>query len=273
MSRPHLEKILALLEVGECPEETRPALVEALQADDPELKRRALAFTGELIDGDELAVTHLGLVESADEPVPVRARAALALGPTLERCDLGFWDSAFEPPPLSRGCFDRLQQRLERVYRSAEAPKLVRRRVFESSVRAPRPWHEGAIRAAWNGEDPDWRLTAVFGMGQLSGFEESLADALNSTDDEILCEALRAAAGRERVPGALKAFRTIAADDSQSCDCRLAAIEGLRFVDSPDIFNFLEELTRSPDDDIAGTAAWALDEWLAFHREAETPQF
>lgn len=48
-------------------------------------------------------------------------------------------------------------------------------------------------------------------------------------------------------------------------ECRLAAIEALRWVDSPEAPVILERLTDSEDDDVAGTAAWALDEWTIHH--------
>jgi len=263
-SRP-LGEILELLETGECPRESRPALLEILGGGDPDMKLRALEFTAELIEGDEMAERHLELVEDSEERTDVRARAAVALGPAMELCDWGDWESPYDPPPLSRRFFQEIQDRLQRLYRTASVPELVRRRVLESSVRAPRDWHEGAVRAAWCGDDAEWRQTAVFAMGRLAGFEEMLGEALEADDERIVCEALRAAGGREEVPGAVDTAMEYARDGTAPTDCRLAAIEGLRFVDSPEAYDLLERLARSADECVAGTAAWALDEWQIFN--------
>jgi len=267
MSARQLGEILDLLETGECPRESKPALTKVLQGEDPDLKVRALEFTAELIDGDPFAQLHVELVAGEDERPDVRARAAVALGPTLELCEYGFWDDPYDPPPISRTCFETILKRLERVYRSAEAPKLVRRRVLEAAVRAPRDWQRGAVRAAWNGDDLDWRQTAVFAMGRLSGFEETLAEALEADEDRIVCEAMRSAAGNPSVSNTAETYLQFARDDQAPTSCRVAAIEGLRFVDTPQAFNLLETLTDAPDDEIAGTAAWALDEWHIYNGE------
>lgn len=272
MSARELGEILDLLETGECPRESKPALTKILRGDAPDLKLRALEFTADLIDDDRFARLHIDLVEDDRERTDVRARAAVVLGPTLELCDYAAWetqswDSGFERPPISQSCFREIQERLERVYRTAEAPKLVRRRVLESAVRAPQDWQRGAVRAAWNGDDPEWRRTAVFAMGRLAGFEETLEAALEADDGTIVCEAMRAAAGNASVDGITETCLAYARDDDAPLDCRLAAIEGLRFADSPEVFNLLELLTDSSDDDIAGTAAWALDEWHIYNGE------
>ncbi len=260
-----LQEILELLETGECPRESRPALVEILDGDDADMKLRALEFTAELIDDDEMAELHLELVESDDERTDVRARAAVALGPALELCEWGSWEAPYDRPPLSKRCFERTQKRLERLYRRAGVPKLVRRRVLEASVRAPCEWHRGVVRAAWQGGDPEWRCTAVLAMGEIGGFEELLGEALEADDERLVCQALRSAAGREGVPGAEAKLLEYARNRAVSTECRLAAIEGLRFVDSREAPRLLEELSRSSDNEVAGTAAWALDEWNVFH--------
>lgn len=265
MSIRPLGEILELLETGECPRESRPALLEILGGGDPDMKLRALEFTAELIEGDEMAERHLDLVEDSEEHTDVRARAAVALGPALELCDWGDWERPYDPPPLSRRFFDEMQDRFEKLHRSASVPKLVRRRILESSVRAPRAWHRGAVRAAWCGDDLEWRKTAVFAMGRLAGFEEMLGEALEADDERLVCEALRAAGGREDVPGAVETAMARARNAEASTDCRLAAIEGLRFVDSHEAYNLLERLARSADECVAGTAAWALDEWQIFN--------
>lgn len=270
MSPRQLGEILDLLETGECPHEAKPALLKILQGDQPELKLRALEFTAELIDSDVVAEPHVALVEDDDEQTQVRARAAVALGPTLELCDYASWQSSWDPPPISKTFFHNIQRRFERLYRSASTPKLVRRRVLESSVRAPQDWQRGAVRAAWMGEDPQWRQTAVFAMGRLSGFRNELAEALEADDPKILCEAIRSAAGGE-IPGAAQRFLALAQSTDCPADCRLAAIEALRFVEDTEAFTVLDDLRYDPDDEVAGAAAWAFDEWNVYHAEHDDP--
>jgi hypothetical protein len=53
----------------------------------------------------------------------------------------------------------------------ASVPTDVRRRILEASVRAPQDWHRDAIRAAYASDDDVWRLTAVFCMRSVRGFE------------------------------------------------------------------------------------------------------
>jgi len=264
MSLRHLGTILELLENGESPAECRPALVEILEGDDAELKLRALDFTPDLVDGDSLAIRHLELVEDADEPRDVRVRAAVALGPVLEECESG-WEDSWRESPLSPQGYRLVQRRLERVYRRAEAPEAVRRAVLESSARAPEPWHRGAVRAGWRSEDPAWRRTAVRAMGQIGGFEETLAEAMEADDERVVATALRAMAESGSEPAAVEALVGFACDDETPCECRLAAIEGLRFVDSSEARRVLARLTDCSEDLVAGTAAWALDEWYIRH--------
>ena len=264
----HLGTILELLETGECPRECRPALLEVLEAGDPKMKLRALEFTPELIEGDRIALLHVDLVEDSEEETEVRARAAEALGPALERAGHAVRGEASEASPLSREGYRSIQQRLESFYRSASAPDCVRRRVLATSARAPEQWHRGAIRAAWNSDDPKWRRTAVSAMERLSGFREPLAEALRDDDPKVVCRALRAAAGRDDIPGATEIYIEYALDDTNRCECRIAAIEGLRLSPSKRALEALERLRHCPTDEIAGTATWALDEWRVYNQSS-----
>ena len=54
-------------------------------------------------------------------------------------------------------------------------------------------WHAGAIRAAYDTGDDDWRLSAVFGMSFVTGFDDEILDALQSDHPEVQLEAVRAA--------------------------------------------------------------------------------
>lgn len=269
MSPRHLGTILGLLKTGESPRESRPALLAALESDDPDMKHRALEFSAELIDGDRMALRHVELVEDPGEETRVRVRAAEALGPVLESARDRARGGRAKGSPISAEGYRRIQRRFERFYRSAQAPKIVRRRVLEASVRSPEDWHRGAIRAAWNSADPAWRRTAVTAMGRLVGFREVLAEALEDEDPGVVCRALRATAGRDDISGVPETFIEYATAPDHPCECRLAAIEALRFVQSRRAREVLSHLTHSRDDEIAGTAAWALDEWRIYNENVE----
>ena len=75
----------------------------------------------------------------------------------------------------------------------ASAPKDVRRRALEGSVRGPQTWHRDAIRAAFASADDAWKLTAVFCMRFVMGFDDQALEALNSTNPAIHYEAVVAA--------------------------------------------------------------------------------
>jgi hypothetical protein len=45
-------------------------------------------------------------------------------------------------------------------------------RILEASVRAPQDRHPDAVRAAYASGDAAWKLTAVFRMADVRGFED-----------------------------------------------------------------------------------------------------
>ena len=119
----------------------------------------------------------------------MRGRAVISLGPILEHADTqGFEDA--DDLPITEPAFHRLQESLRKLYRDANVPKEVRRRILEASVRAPQDWHEDAIRVAYSSGDEVWRLTAVFCMRFVRGFEEQILEALDTEKPDIHYEAV-----------------------------------------------------------------------------------
>ena len=119
---------------------------------------------------DELVDALLSILRSGDRSEKVRGRAAISLGPVLERADTeGFEDA--DDLPITERTFHRIQESLRRLYMDANVPEEVRWRILEASVRAPQDWHQDAVRAAYSGDDEVWRLTAVFCMRFVRGFE------------------------------------------------------------------------------------------------------
>jgi hypothetical protein len=79
------------------------------------------------------------------------------------------------------------------VYRDNSNPWEVRRRSLGASVRAPKIWHQDAIRSAYSSGDKEWMLTAVFSMRWVRGFDDQILLALKNDDPEIRYEAVNAA--------------------------------------------------------------------------------
>jgi len=143
---------------------------------------------GKRIRGEAL----LSILRRGDRSEEVRGRAVISLGPILEHADTqGFEDA--DDLPITERAFHTLQESLRKLYRDANVPKEVRRRILEASVRAPQDWHEDAIRVAYSSGDEVWRLTAVFCMRFVRGFEEQILEALDTEKPDIHYEAVVAA--------------------------------------------------------------------------------
>src|ERR1700722_18385003 len=125
------------------------------QNSDPADRLLAAEFAGDLtvLDND-LSNVLLAVLRNSEEPEELRAKAAIALGPVLEMAFIEFDEELgeFDDPdalPISVGQFHTIQDALRGVYNDPAAPKLVRRRALEASVRAPEPWHQDAVRTAY----------------------------------------------------------------------------------------------------------------------------
>lgn len=239
--------------------EENQTLVAGLRSQDPDLRRQALELVVESVD-DEIAGELLRIVES-DPDHDFRARAAIALGPAIESCGLELDEDGQLPDPedplslsdLSQEGYEGLQARLRRIYEDPSAPVEVRRRALESSVRAPRSWHDLAIRNAWASDDDGWRMTALFCMGFASSdFDAEIADGLDSGSQDLTLEAI-VAAGRRSVDRLAPRIAEIAADGARDRVLRLAAIEALASLEGAD--RALAELTEDYDPEIAGAAS------------------
>ena len=132
----------------------------------------------------------LAIVRNGAESEELRARAVISLR-------AGFRNSAyfdgFEDPedvPISEETFHEIQGSLRELYLDIDVPMEVRRRTLEGSVRAPQEWHQEAVRNAYSGGDALWRLTAVFCMRYIQGFETQILEALKAENEDIHYEAV-----------------------------------------------------------------------------------
>ena len=167
--------------------------------------------------------------------------------------DIPGLDESFDAPPISEHTFHRIQQSLHARYLEDDIPKEVRRRILESSVRAPADWHRDAVRAAYSRDDRDWRLTAVFAMRYVHGFTDEIVAALDDPDEEVRYEAVTAAGNWEVDSAWLHVSALLTAPDTDKA-LLLAAIEAAAAIRPQEAMPLLAELSDSDDTDISDAA-------------------
>ena len=222
----------------------------------------------DLTDPDEgtRAAALEDLQAEMDDEIARALLAIIALGPLIDECGIDYSDDVdfgLDPelgPPVSRETFASIVQEITRLYHDAVQPKLVCRRAFEVLVRDPKPWHADEIRKHFWLPDDDWRLTAVFAMGMIAGFDKEVAAMVEKADGPLLFEAVRAAGGMG-VRAAAPRIRDLATSAETPLDLRLEAIAALPAVD-PGCIDILDELSQSSDAEIADAAEQATFELL-----------
>lgn len=203
-----------------------------------------------VVINDELADALLRIVSNATESVELRGTAAIALGPALELADTEGFDESdpFADPPISEVMYERVQRTLRTLFRDAEVPSDVRRPILEASVRAPQDWHADAVRAAYHSEDELWRLTAVFSMHEIRGFDNEIVEALESRNSYIRYEAVHAA-GAWSVRAAWPHILGLLASPATDRPLLLAAIEAAPSIRRDEAADLLYALMDDSDDE------------------------
>ncbi|MBU4194612.1 MAG: hypothetical protein KKE43_06540 [Actinobacteria bacterium] len=243
----------------EWPEGAGKLFLEVLQDDQADESDRLLAaeLAGDFtVINDELAGALLSIVQSGDEPEKLRARAVIALGPALEYA----YVDGFEEPvevPITEDTYRQIVKSLRELYVDADVPKLLRRRVLEAAVRSPQDWHQDAIRAAYSSDDDDWRLTAVFCMRYISGFEDNILESLESENPDIHYEAV-CAAGDWQVDAAWPHVTSLVASEETDKFLLLAAIDAVTNIRPREAGVTLIHLVDYDDEDIVDAADEAM---------------
>lgn len=243
----------------EWPEDTGKTLLGILLDDQAAECDRVLAaeLAGDYtVINDELAHALLENLADGNRPEEVRGRAAISLGPVLEQ---GYIEE-FEDPeavPITEPTFRRIQESLHQLYADAGVPKHARRRILEASVRAPQDWHGEAVRAAYASEDEDWKLTGVFCMRFIRGFDEQILEALDSKNQSIHYEAV-IAAGNWELDEAWPHVAALLDSKRTEKPLLLAAIEAAASIRPGEAAHTLIALTNSRDEDIVEAAYEAM---------------
>ena len=124
-------------------------------------------------------------------------------------------------------------------------------------MRAPQDWHQAAVRAAYASDDEAWRLTAVFCMRFVRGFEEQILEGLESKNPDIHFEAV-CAAGNWEVAAAWPHIAALVSSDDTDKPLRLAAIEAVGCIRPHEAAEIFADLCDSEDEDIAEAVFEAL---------------
>lgn len=252
-------KILAETPPWDWPEAADKMLLEILAEDQVDASDRLLAaeLAGDYtVINDELVDALLSVIQGDDESAELRGRAAISLGPVLEHADIDGFDDP-DDVPISEDTFRKIQESLRRLYQDAAVPKNVRRRILEASVRAPQDWHQDAIREAYASDDEDWRLTAVFSMRWVRGFDSQILEALESNNQDIHHQAVRAA-GSWEVDAAWPHVSGLVSAPGTGKPLLLAAIDAVVGIRPQEAAMILADLIHSDDEDIVETAHEAM---------------
>ena len=241
------------------PKGTGKTLLDILRDDRPSESDLLLAteLAGDFtVINAELVDALLSILRSGDKPETVRGTAAISLGPVLEHADTqGFEDA--DDLPITERTFHRIQESLRKLYMDATVPQEVRRRILEASVRAPQDWHPDAVRAAYGSDDEVWRLTAVFCMRFVRGFDEQIVEALDSTNPDIHYEAVLAA-GNWEVVAAWPHVAALVTSEETEKPLLLAAIDAVASIRPQEARELLDGLADSDDEDIVAAVHEAM---------------
>jgi hypothetical protein len=220
---------------------------------------------------DQLVQALLALVHEPDASEELRAQAAISLGPVLEHTDIEMIGSGDEllPPDtgigtdelsemlISEEVFHQIAESLRQIYKDPDAPDFVRRHVLEAAVRAPQDWHQEAVREAYASDDPAWRLTAVFSMRWIEGFDAQILDSLKSQDAATKYHAI-CAAGNAALQQAWPHIEAVLQSETAAKPLLLAAIEAAPNIRPEQTHKVLADLLDSNDEDIVAAVHEAM---------------
>ena len=259
-----LDELLST-ESWEWPESARDTILAAMADTTLPEKERAAAISlasDIVVMDDDVARRLIAMLQDPSLAERLRGAAAIALGPILEMADIDGFDDPGEIG-IQQRTFVAICAALRAIHDDPGQPTLVRRRALEASVRAPADWHPAAIRAALAIGDPTWKVTAVFAMGLIRGFETEILAALDDASPEVRHEAVRAA-GAASLKAAWKRIVALLDAEDTERDLLIAAIEAAASIDPKRAPSVIRRFRKSPDDDIANAAEAALEEASIF---------
>jgi len=211
----------------------------ALNDTDPRVREVATRLLWESED-NSLINRFLEMVDR-DPDVHVRSAAATALGQFV------YYGELEEIPERD---LHRIEEKLLAVTTDQAEAKLLRRRALEAMGFSSRPEIKPLIRAAYLLNDTEWLVTALFAMGRSadSSWTPFVLDMLDSENDEVLYEAVRAA-GELEAPKARKPILQIIKNQPEGSEVRLAGIWSLSKIGGHKVRETLEAMLEESEDD------------------------
>jgi len=243
----------------EWPEDADKIIFEVLHDQTASDAERILAagMAGDAaVINDVLAEKLLTIVKNGNEPDDLRSRAAISLGPALEYGSV----DGFEDPddvPITEAMFSKIQETFHEVFLENLTPKIVQRRILEASVRAPLEWHQDAVRDVYTRGDEDWKLTAVFCMQYIRGFDKQILESLSDDNLDVVYEAV-CGAGNWQIDAAWPHVAAFVTSEETDRDLLLAAIEAAVLIRPHEASGTLGPLLDSDDEDISDAVYDAL---------------
>lgn len=205
---------------------------------------------------DKMADILLSILQDKSETNDIRCTAVISLGPALEYADTMEFDDE-EDLMISEPAYEKIQQTLRRLFMDSDVHEDIRRRILEASVRAPQEWHRDAVRAAYMSDNENWRLTAVFCMSYIEGFEKQILESLDSKDPDMFYEAV-CASGNMGLEKAWPYITGIISSPDADNDLLLAAIDAVVNIRPEEAHDVLGHLVDHKDQDVVDAACEAL---------------
>jgi hypothetical protein len=244
----------------EWPDDASEVLLAVLQDRGAGVADRQLAasLVAEIdVMDDAFAAALAAIAANRDEPTELRAAAAIALGPSLEYADILDPEELADEEAFSAAAIRRVEQSLRAIYDAADTPDALRRAALEASVRAPRSWHEDAVRAAHASADHAWRLTAVFCARYVDGFAALILEALAASDPDLRYQAV-CAAGEQELEAAWPHVLAVLREPKPAREILMAAIDAAARIRPDEALEIITPFSESTDTDIAETALDAM---------------
>ena len=252
-------KILEHTPPWEWPEDAGQYFLNILGDDQAGESDRCLAadLAGDFtVISDDIAHALLSITADPNESEKLRGISVISLGTALANADM----MGFEDPDdimISEKTFIKIQETLHKLFMDTDIPTDVRRRILEASVRAPQGWHGENVSTAFSSDEEAWRLTAVFCMQFIRGFDDQILEALNDENDDIHYYAV-CAAGNWAVGAAWPHIRALIDSDATDKPLLLAAIDAVIDIRPQEAAEVLGDFIDDDDPEIADAVYEAL---------------
>ena len=259
-------KILENTPPWEWPEDAAAYYLKILGDDQAAESDRCLAaeLAGDYtVINDEIAHALLLITGNPHESEKLRGISVISLGSCLTHADM----MGFEDPDdimISEKTFIKIQETLHKLFMDTDIPTELRRRILEASVQAPQDWHCENVDRAFSSGEKAWRLTAVFCMRFIRGFDDQILEALSDKNADIHYHAV-CAAGNWEVDAAWPHIRELVDSDATDKPLLLAAIDAVINIRPQEAAEVLGDLIDDDDQEIADAVheALAMAEGLA----------